>query len=303
MPQHITFLTSTLGMGGAERHVELVVGALTSRGVDVDVVCVEEGGPRADRLRAHGVQVLELDAGDRWWMRAPVVVRRTAGRLRADGTSLVMTNGYSAEIVGRLAGRVAGVPVVRWKHNIGHVGRFGLRDRWTERLLRPLGGRVLAVSRTQVEYLTGWLGIPGESIGCVRNVLEGGPGPADPEPPRSPEPVVVCVAGFRAEKDHPTLLRAFASVLTAHPNARLRLVGDGPERAAAEALARELDLAHAVESLGDRSDIDLLLRDASVFALASFAVENLPFAVLEAMGTGLPVVATDVGALGELVED
>jgi glycosyltransferase involved in cell wall biosynthesis len=114
---------------------------------------------------------------------------------------------------------------------------------------------------------------------------------------------VVCVAGFRAEKDHGSLLRAFATVVAEHPAARLRLVGDGPERPAAEALTRELGIEPSVEFLGDRDDVAELLAGSDVLVLASYAIENLPFAVLEAMAVGLPVVATDVGALAELVDD
>lgn len=299
----VAFLTSTLGMGGAERHVELVARALRSAGHGIDVVCVEEAGRRAATLVAEGVPVVDLAAGDGWWLRAPSVVRRTVRQLRASRAGVVMTNGYSAEIVGRLAARIVGVPVIQWKHNIGHVGRFGLRDRWTERLLRPLSARVLAVSHAQVGYLTGFLRIPRERIGCIRNVLEptftvrAGAGP------ESGRPIVMCVAGFRTEKDHPTLLRAFREVVDVHPGAVLRLVGDGPGRPAAEALARELGIARSVEFLGARSDVAQLLPDADVFVLASYAVENLPFAVLEAMAARLPVVATDVGALSELVSD
>lgn len=297
----VAFLTSNLGMGGAERHVELVVRALRSAGRGVDVVCVEEGGPRAAALAAEGVPVTDLAAGDGWWLRAPVVIARAVRQLRASGAGVVMTNGYSAEIVGRIAARLAGVPVIQWKHNIGHLGRFGLRDRWTERLLRPLRARVLAVSHAQVDYLTGFLKIPRSRIGCVRNVLE--PSFAVPSGgSRTGVPVVICVAGFRPEKDHATLLHAFRAVVDTR-RAVLRLVGDGPERPAAEALARSLGLSDSVEFLGNRSDVESLLADADVFVLASYAVENLPFAVLEAMAAGLPVVATDVGALAELVVD
>jgi glycosyltransferase involved in cell wall biosynthesis len=193
--------------------------------------------------------------------------------------------------------------VIQWKHNIGHVGRFGLRDRWTERLLRPLRARVLAVSHAQVDYLTGFLKIPAERIGCIRNVLEPSFVARRSPDARRDRPVVICVAGFRAEKDHTTLLNAFRTVAGAHPAAVLRLVGDGPERPAAAALARELGIADSVEFLGNRSDVEQLLPDADVFVLASYAVENLPFAVLEAMTAELPVVATDVGALAELVLD
>jgi glycosyltransferase involved in cell wall biosynthesis len=299
----VAFLTSNLGMGGAERHVELVARALRSAGREVVVLCIEEGGPRAASLSAEGVDVTSLDAGDSWWLRAPSVIGRTVRTLRRSGAGVVMTNGYSAEIVGRIAGRIAGIPVIQWKHNIGHVGRFGLRDRWTERLMRPLRARVLAVSHAQIDYLTGFLKIPRERIGCIRNVLEPSFDARRDSGPGHNRPVVICVAGFRAEKDHTTLLHAFRTVVDAHPTAVLRLVGDGPERPAAEALAGELGIVDSVEFLGNRSDVEHLLPGADVFVLASYAVENLPFAVLEAMTAELPVVATDVGALAELVLD
>ena len=302
--RHVTFLTSDLGMGGAERHVEIVAGALRSAGIAVDVVCIEQAGPRAARLRAAGVPVTDLGAGDRWWLAAPAVIARTVRLLRAGGAGVVMTNGYSAEVVGRAAALLAGLPLLRWKHNIGHLGRFGVRDRWTERLLRPLRpGRVLAVSHTQVAYLTGYLGIPRERIGCIRNVLEPSwPARCDGAAPHA-APVVICVAGFRAEKDHAGLLRAFRAVVREHAAARLRLVGDGPERPAAEDLARELGLEGCVDFLGNRDDVVQQLGQADVLVLASYAIENLPFAVLEGMAAGLPVVATRVGALAELVLD
>jgi glycosyltransferase involved in cell wall biosynthesis len=302
----VVFVTTELGMGGAERHVELVVDALRSAGIPVEVLCVERGGPRVAGLRAAGVRVTELDAGDRWWLTAPAVVARAVRQLTRSGAAVVMTNGYSAEIVGRTAARIAGLPVVQWKHNIGHVGRFGLRDKWTERLLRPLPARVLAVSRAQVDYLTGYLDIPRDRIGCVRNVLESTGSGSTVVPVRSARadrPVVMCVAGLRVEKDHATLLRAFALVVRDHPDAVLQLVGDGPERAAVEDLIGELDLTGSVQLLGNRTDVGELLPTADVFVLSSYAVENLPFAVQEAMAAELPVVATEIGALAELVVD
>ena len=106
----VAFLTSNLGMGGAERHVELVVHALHSAGRGVDVVSVEEAGPRADALAADGVRVTDLAAGDRWWLRAPAVIAQVVRQLRLSDAGVVMTNGYSAEIVGRIA---AGSPAFR----------------------------------------------------------------------------------------------------------------------------------------------------------------------------------------------
>jgi glycosyltransferase involved in cell wall biosynthesis len=92
-------------------------------------------------------------------------------------------------------------------------------------------------------------------------------------------------------------------VLAQHPEARLRLAGDGPCRAELERLAEELKVEHSVEFLGLCSEVSALLADAHLLVLASYAVECFPYAALEAMAAARGVVSTDVGGLPELVDD
>jgi glycosyltransferase involved in cell wall biosynthesis len=103
--------------------------------------------------------------------------------------------------------------------------------------------------------------------------------------------VVGAVGGLRAEKDHATLLRAFAKMRS---DARLELTGDGPERAALEALARELRIDGRVQFCGSTDDTAASYRRMDVFALSS-RTEQMPISMLEAMASGLPVASTDVG--------
>ncbi|HEX5374754.1 MAG TPA: glycosyltransferase, partial [Solirubrobacterales bacterium] len=107
-------------------------------------------------------------------------------------------------------------------------------------------------------------------------------------------------ANFRAQKGHPVLIEAFATVAQRMPEARLVLLGDGPELPAARRLVGELGLAGRVELPGPQADVWPWLATAHVFALASH-YEPLGIAVLEAMGAGLPVVATGVDGIRELV--
>jgi N-acetyl-alpha-D-glucosaminyl L-malate synthase BshA len=124
--------------------------------------------------------------------------------------------------------------------------------------------------------------------------------PARPRPRAALEaPRLVHVSNLRPVK-RPLDLVAILARLDA-PQARLRVVGDGPERAALERAAAEAGLAARVELLGVRHDVGPALRDASVFVLPS-ASEGFGLAVLEAMAAGLPVVATDAGGLPEVVE-
>ena len=98
-------------------------------------------------------------------------------------------------------------------------------------------------------------------------------------------------------KDHSTLFQAFAEVRKASPDARLLVVGDGPERAYLEDLAGD-----GILFLGNRLDVPVILQALDIFVLSSLN-EGISNTILEAMATGLPVIATKVGGNSELVED
>jgi glycosyltransferase involved in cell wall biosynthesis len=115
-------------------------------------------------------------------------------------------------------------------------------------------------------------------------------------------PRVIVVANLIHYKGHEYFLRAWTSVSEAFPGAEARLVGEGPERAALEALARELGVDRSVHFLGRRGDIPALLRAADLFVHPSLQ-EGYSNAVLEAMAAGLPVIATRVGGNVEAVTD
>jgi glycosyltransferase involved in cell wall biosynthesis len=111
---------------------------------------------------------------------------------------------------------------------------------------------------------------------------------------------LLSVGRLRGPKDFLTLVRAVAELEPG--SVRLRIAGDGPDRGALEAEVARLGLEEAVELLGMRTDIAELLAAAGVFVLCSDS-EGLPMSVLEAMAAGVPVVATAVGGVPELVSD
>jgi glycosyltransferase involved in cell wall biosynthesis len=118
--------------------------------------------------------------------------------------------------------------------------------------------------------------------------------PVEPGPVRR----LVSVGSFAPPKAVPVLVRAFAAVAARHPGVTLDLVGDGDERAACQALAAELGVADRIGFPGYRTDVAERLRAADAFVLPSVN-ENLPLALLEAMATGLPCVASAVGGVPE----
>ena len=119
------------------------------------------------------------------------------------------------------------------------------------------------------------------------------------ERPVNPVPVIGTVAALRPEKNIGRLLRAFAGAIARHP-ARLRIIGDGPERAGLQALVGELGIADHVEWSGHQPDPAALLRTLDAYAISS-DTEQMPISLLEAMASGLPVAATAVGDVAAML--
>jgi glycosyltransferase involved in cell wall biosynthesis len=113
--------------------------------------------------------------------------------------------------------------------------------------------------------------------------------------------VFCCVARLRAIKNHKALLSAFARVRQ-QADAHLLLAGDGELRGELEGLARDLKIARQTHFLGERDDVASVLATSDAFVLSSFS-EGTPFSLLEAMAAGLPVIATAVGGIPEIVRD
>lgn len=115
-------------------------------------------------------------------------------------------------------------------------------------------------------------------------------------------PVIGMVANLSFDKDHETLLKGFAGILELYPVARLVVVGDGPRREYLENIALRLNIAQSVDFMGFCTDIPVVLSKFAVY-VHSAHTEGFGIAILEAMAAGIPVVASNVGGIPEVVED
>ena len=312
-PIRALFVVPDLRFGGAERHVATLAPALDPERVVASVVCIGEEGGLYAGLAATGVPTRALHL-----RRNPVAALRGLVRLmRAQRPDIVITRGYNAEALGRIAAALTRVPrTAIWVHNCGDVEPRGRVRGIVDRVLAPVTDAYYAVAHGQRPYITGELGYPDERVEVVHNGVDparfsAAGSRADPDAARvarefgiGPDtPVVGVVAVLRPEKDHATLLRAMRHVLDEVPQARLLVVGDGPERARLEALADQLGIAGSVGFAGARDDVRTLLSVVDVVALASYTVECFPMALLEAMASGVPTVGTAVGGVPEMIED
>jgi glycosyltransferase involved in cell wall biosynthesis len=163
-------------------------------------------------------------------------------------------------------------------------------------------GRVVLPSRTLQRIALGVWRLPASRVIYVPNGIDLSRFAAPPQQtpgarPAAAPPVIGTVATLRPEKNLARLLRAFALV---RQPARLVIAGDGPERAGLEALAGNLGLDDRVRFAGHVSDLPPLYASFDVFALSS-DTEQMPLAVMEAMAAGLPVAATDVGDVRDML--
>ena len=297
-PLRVVHVISTPeGVGGAERALADIVQASCRRGDDVLVLnpfVTPDGLPIAERLYAPA-PVVGLPCNSP--VELPQMLRRVRARVRAARPDIVHAHLFHAAVVVALLRNATTAELVLSHQHGDHFMASRLRlhealDRWAGRRFT----RVVGCSQAVADYLLYRYRYPPARVSFIRNGWSGSP----LEPVPDADPRVVCVARLRRQKDHPTLLRAFAGVRRVEPRAWLDLVGDGPERTSLQTLASELGIRDRVVFHGDIADVWPLLSRATVFALSS-AYEPLGISALEAMAAGLPVVASDVGGLREVV--
>ncbi len=291
-------------VGGTSIHIRDLAAALIERGHEASVIIGGEG-PVTEILAERGVPYVPLKH-----FRRPVnayhdalayaEVRRVLRRLEPD---LVSTHNAKAGMLGRLAARTLGLPVLFTAH--GWIFTDGVPPleatayRMAERLATPLADRIITVSEFDRRLALTQRVAPAAKLTCVHNGMPDLGAELLGRPAQSP-PRLVMVARFEPQKDHGTLFRALAQLkeLAWH----LDLIGDGPLRGEAETLVGNLGLESRVRFLEARNDVVEQLAAAQVFLLIS-NWEGFPRSILEAMRAGLPVVASDVGGSSESVAE
>jgi glycosyltransferase involved in cell wall biosynthesis len=242
----------------------------------------------------------------------PYYVRRLKELIRTERIDIVHTHEYKSDLVGLLAARASGIPAAATAHGWTRNSlRAVVYEHLEGRLLRRFD-RVLTGSRFMVEDLRR-LGIRPERILHIPNAVDterfSRKEPSRREARQSwnmPEEdlVVGTIGRLTGEKGHRSLLQAFVEVHKRMPGVRLVFLGDGEDRGALFRLARRLGIEDAVRWIPGcpHERIPAFLRCLDAFVLPSLR-ENQPLALLEAMAAGIPVVATDVGGVGEIIRD
>jgi glycosyltransferase involved in cell wall biosynthesis len=296
MPVPIAIVMSNFGAGGTEHQMIELVRRLDRRRWDVRVACLRTEGAWFDRVASAA----PCDAFPVRSFRHPRIVsqlRSFATWCRLHRFAIVHSVDTAANIFGLPGAALAGVPVrigTRRDLDPGRPAATLLTQRAAYACAHVVVGNAQAVAaRLRQER------IPQRKVALVPNGLDVSRFATG----RVPRPVrnVVVVANLRPEKGHEVLIDAASDVLASVPDARFHVIGGGSEHARLVALARTRGVAHVVSFLGHSDTIPEQLAAADAFVLPS-RTEATPNAVLEAMAAALPVVASAVGGVPEVIE-
>lgn len=301
----IVHVIESLEFGGAEQVVLMLANAMAGSD-DVTIVCVKRPGELAANA-ATGVRVVALGKGEG---NDPLLPLRLARLLRACRAQVLHGHNWGIFLECGLAGWLARVPVrlhtIHGPYAPGAEGRRGrlkraLRQK-LEHAVARLYHRLVPVSEAIRNYLVQDRGLHEDRVLIVHNgiALNGNPAPA--RVPDDDRLTFIAVGRLAPIKNHELMLNAFAAFARRDSRARLVIVGDGPTRAALERRTRELGMDDRVEFVGFRGDVADLLARADVFLVSSH-YEGISVAVLEAMRARLPVIATRVGGMPEIIHD
>ncbi len=297
----ILLLTTTIDVGGAEVQVLGLAESFARQGHEVHLVSMRRPRMGAERALEAGARLVDL--GMEGALGLPAAMARFVGLVRGIRPDVIHAHMYHANMLARLTRPALRVPVVSTAHSVfeysarlPQLGRF--RD-LAYRITDPLGDITAHVSREGLERYVAQGLTPADRIRLVDNGVDFSRFvPAEGE--REPGPFRwICVGRFASMKGHADLLRAFAQV---PGDSTLQLVGDGPLLDEMKQLAAELGLGDRVVFAGRQFDVPDRLRRSDALVLASH-YEGLPMVLLEGHGTGLPIVATDVGAIRDVVRD
>ena len=306
---NVVHLTDSPFFGGPERQI-LGLSVSLPAAIRTTILTFRDNdssAPFREQLARAGVDARALAHGNPQFLR---IVGDIIDELRRTAADVLVCHGYKADVLGWLAARRVGIPVIAVSRGwTGHTRKVRLNEGLDQRVLRRMDA-VVCVSEGQAAKVRR-AGVRAERVHVIRNAIDASRfGAPTPEARTTlaallPEPcehVVIGVGRLSPEKGFDQLVEAARLVVEEQPRTGFVIVGDGPERDALARRIREAGLEGRVVLAGFRADVDRLLPAADILAQSSYT-EGLPNVVLEACAAGVPVVATAVGGTGEVLED
>ncbi|HEX6383877.1 MAG TPA: glycosyltransferase [Anaerolineae bacterium] len=300
-------IIDTLNVGGAQKLLVTMAEVLRRRDETLTVISLDNrDSPIQHQLHALNVPVLNVRGRNKLF--DPQRVWQIAEFLRQGEFDVIHTHLTHANILGTLAGRLAGVPVAASLHNVRLDRRQHSQFKeWLENtILRYCTHRVIAVGYVVEEAYRKQLG--GKRIEVIPNAVSAIPAlplaerlsirtglVGDPE-----RPLLIAVGRLTPQKGYPDLFTALTMLRQSQPSLALIIAGEGRHESKLRQQIADLSLSENVFLLGRRDDVPDLLAASDIYVSAALW-EGLSVATLEAMAAGLPVVATSVGEVPRMI--
>lgn len=287
--------------GGAETMCENLCYALIGQGHDVTVVSLYgEKTPISRRMETAGVRIRYLDKKLGLDLSMVPKLRRIMKEEKPD----VVHTHLDVIKYAVAAARLAGVPgCVHTVHNVAEKEAEGKAQKIINGFYFRLGWSVpVALSPEVQASIVAFYGLEKKRVPVAYNGVDLSRCLPKEHYSAGENFHILHIGRFNEQKNHEMLLRAFQKLTLNHPNLRLDLLGDGELRQKMESLAEDLGIQEKVSFLGSQSNVYPYLHDADLFLLPS-RYEGMPMTLIEAMGTGLPIVATAVGGVPDMLQN
>jgi L-malate glycosyltransferase len=306
----VLHLINSFELGGTERQAVELLKRLDLTHYDVRLAAIQRKGPLYDEIAALYPDLIEFPLNSLYNANALRQLRRLRALLQAERIDVLHAHDFYAGWLGTLAAWGTGVQVIASQRHLR------LSDRWVHafgrRVINRLAHRVVVNAELVRAHVLNTKTARADKIVVIRNGLVQEAEPIDRTDVRATlldelnlpaeAKLIGTVANLRLVKGHRYLLQAAACVVRSFPNAHFILIGEGELRAALQTQAAELGISEHVHLLGQRNDAAQLVHGFDLAVLASLH-EGLPNTVLEALAAGVPVVATAVGGVPELIAD
>ena len=321
MTRRILHLISSLDHGGAEHQLLLYTQGLDRSRFESHVCHMVPKAALAEEFTRGGVPVHSIaTAGP---LKSLRMLRKLMRTVRANKIDLIHTVNSDAGVLGGLAGKLLGVPVVTTLTNAGHEEawlidnphlngfKLGVSRRYRQFVLRTFHSHYIAVSRYVAATYERRFKLRRDRIRLIYRSFPPGfdsaPALSRAEIRRSlaaedAEPLLLSVGRLVPQKGQRYAIMAMPEILRQYPKARLLIAGQGYFKKQLEGLAAELKLKDAVTFLGVRTDIRALHEAADIFVFPSLT-EGCPGALIEAMAAGKPCVSSSAGPMPEIIEN
>ncbi len=294
----ICFLAGTLARGGAERQLVYMLKALKNAGIQTQLLCLTTGEPLEDEIHKLGIPVMYV--GNSRWRLIRLV--RIIQQLRREPPHILQSAHFYTNLYVAIAARLLGIiSIGAIRANVAdEIKGSGRVGRWNLRLPTNLIANSEVARKKAVAQ-----GIAPERIDFVQNVVEALSEKRNGDGDGEREVKILFAGRLCAQKRPDRFLRVINSIRQSRPQLKIKatIAGRGPLRQRMEELADGLGLAPGyVEFVGELADLKPLYSKSDMLMLTS-DWEGTPNVLLEAMGCGLPVVATRVGGVSEIISE